>query len=193
MRIWLTAVAVACASSTITPEATQSSRHDSDVNPLAATLLEFQERIDDYMDLREDLADEVGDADVTRKPGEILARENALSARIRAHRVNAKHGDIFTPEIRAAFRRLVKPEVVGTSGRDLRSTLQEDAPAPGAVQVEVNSKYPAGVPFTTTPPNIIASLPRLPDVLQYRFVGRDLILLDQPADVILDYIRNVVP
>ena len=145
------------------------------------------------MELRDDLADEVGDAEVTRNPGDILNRENALSARIRAHRVRAKHGDIFTPEIRAAFRRLLQPEVVGTSGADLRSTIEQDAPAPGAVEVAVNSKYPAGVPFSTTPPNIIASLPRLPPVLQYRFVGKDLILLDQPADVVIDYIRNVIP
>ena len=193
MRIWFIVGAVALASQTITSEAAQSGRHDSDVNPVAATLVEFQERIERYMDVRDDLADEVADADVTRYPADIRARENVLSARIRAHRVKAKHGDIFTPEIRAVFRRLLKPEVTGTSGRELRSTLQEDAPAPGAVPIEVNAKYPAGVSFTTTPANVIDALPRLPDVLEYRIVGKDLILLDQPADVILDYIRNAVP
>jgi hypothetical protein len=39
---------------------------------------------------------------------------------------------------------------------------------------------------------MLRALPRLPTGLEYRFVGKDLVLLDQPADVILDYIRNVI-
>jgi hypothetical protein len=42
---------------------------------LAATLNEFQERIEDYMELRENLADEVGGAEITRDPRDILNRK----------------------------------------------------------------------------------------------------------------------
>jgi hypothetical protein len=90
------------------------------------------------------------------------------------------------------FRRLLSRQAAGPYGGELKSTLQEDAPAPGAVPLEVNAKYPAGVPFATTPPNVLRALPRLPAGLEYRFVGKDLVLLDQPADVILDYIRNAI-
>ena len=165
---------------------------ETKVNPTAALLLEFNERIEDYMELREDAAEEVADADVTRDPARIRARENALATRIRALRAAAKHGDIFTPEIRALFRRLVAPYVKGEPGRELTSTLKEDAPAPGAVPLEVNAKYPAGVPFPTTPPSLLLALPQLPTGLEYRIIGKDLVLLDQPADVILDYIQNVI-
>jgi hypothetical protein len=36
-----------------------------EVNRLAVTLVDFQERIDEYVDLREDIADEVVDAEST--------------------------------------------------------------------------------------------------------------------------------
>ena len=55
------------------------------------------------------------------------------------------------------------------------------------------AKYPAGLPYPTTPAVVLAVLPVLPTGLQYRIIGKDLILLDQPADVILDYVRNVIP
>jgi hypothetical protein len=177
---------------TFAPQVSRSQNAAGEVSRFAATLVDFGERIDDYMDLREDIVDEVGDPDSTNDPARIRAREEALASRIRVARRGARHGDILTPEIRAAFRRLLSPHTSGEAGRELKSTVQEDSPAPGAVPLEVNAKYPAGVPFSTTPPNVLGALPLLPRGLEYRFVGEDLILLDQPADVILDYIRNVI-
>jgi hypothetical protein len=164
----------------------------SGVNSDAALLVDFENRIDRYMELREQAADAVPEADVVTDPAKLTAREQALSARIRALRANAKHGDIFTPAIRAHFRRLLAPELKGRQGRDVRATVREDAPAPGAVPIEVNAKYPAGLPMSTTPPSLLLALPRLPAGLEYRLVGNDLLLLDQPADVIIDYIRNAI-
>jgi hypothetical protein len=43
------------------------------------------------------------------------------------------------------------------------------------------------------PVNILARLPRLPDDIEYRFLGRDLILLDARARVILDRIPSAIP
>jgi hypothetical protein len=166
---------------------------DVEVNRRAALITEFQDRIDRYMELREEAVEVVPDAEPTRDPADIRARENALAARIRALRATAKHGDIFTPEIRGLFRRLVSPQLKGDRGEEIRDSLQEDAPAPGAVPLEVNAKYPAGLPFPTTPPTLLSALPRLPRGLEYRIIGNDLVLLDQPADVIIDYIRNIIP
>jgi hypothetical protein len=164
----------------------------SAVNP-TAILLDFRDRIDRYMDLRSEAADEVIDAEVTEDPARLRAREEALAARIRTLRANAKHGDIFTPAIRTQFRVLLAPELKGTEGREIRDVLQQDAPAPGAVPLEINARYPAGEPYPTTPPSVLLALPPLPPGLEYRVIGKDLILLDQPADVILDFIRNAIP
>ena len=159
---------------------------------LAAAFDDFATRVDAYMELREEAIEEVADARVTDDPAVIREREHAVAARIRAARIGARHGDVFTPEIRAAFRRLLARQTA-RYGDELLSTLEEDAPAPGAVPLEVNAKYPAGVPFPTTPNPILEILPRLPRGLEYRVVAGDLILLDQPADVIIDYIRNAMP
>jgi Cu-Zn family superoxide dismutase len=166
---------------------------DSAASPDTAILVDFEERIDRYMDLRNQAADEVIDAEVTDDPARLRAREEALAARIRTLRAKAKHGDIFTPAIRTQFRLLLAPELKGEQGRDIRDILQDDAPTPGAVPIGVNARYPAGEPYPTTPASVLLILPSLPPGLEYRVIGKDLILLDQPADVILDFIRNAVP
>jgi hypothetical protein len=172
--------------------ATAANLSAPDVNSRAAVLAEFRQRIDAYMELREDIVDEVGEAQSTRDPADIRGREEALAKRILARRAAAKHGDILTPQIRAEFRGLLRPELKGEQGEDIRAKLNDDAPAPGAVPIEVNARYPAGVPFATTPYPVLLALPTLPPGLEFRFVGKDLILLDQPADVILDYMRNAI-
>jgi hypothetical protein len=184
------AMIVACQS--LVGAAQQPPNGDRDTNAVAATLVDFRQRIQQYMELRDDIKDQVGGPELTSHPAELRARETALATRIQARRAGAKHGDVFTPAIRAVFRRLLAQLATGESGRDLRATLDDDAPAPGAVPLEVNGTYPAGVPVPTTPGNILAALPPLPAVLQYRIIGKDLILLDEPADVIVDYMRNVI-
>ena len=108
-------------------------------------------------------------------------------------RTAATHGDIFLPEIRVYFRQLLAPEFEGEDGRDIRAKLQDDAPAPDAVPLEVNAIYPSGTPLPTTPASILIALPPLPRGLEYRIIGRDLVLLDQPANLIVDYVRNAIP
>jgi hypothetical protein len=180
----------ACAATTPLPHTAAAGLEASTTD---AALAEFRKRIAGYMELREEVVDAAGEAEVTRDPAVISAREKVLADRIRARRANARHGDIFTPAIREAIRRLLRPELKGEQGRDIHAKLDDDAPAPGAVPIEVNAKYPAGVPMPTTPAPILLALPTLPAGLEYRIIGTDLILLDQPADVILDYIRNAIP
>ena len=81
----------------------------------------------------------------------------------------------------------------GERSEDVRFRLNDDAPYADAVPFEVNARYPAGLPFPTTPWPILARLPSLPAGLSYRIVGRDLILLDEPADLIVDFMRNAIP
>jgi hypothetical protein len=40
---------------------------------------------------------------------------------------------------------------------------------------------------------LLNNLPRLPDNLQYRFMGRHVILMDGDTRLIVDYILNVLP
>jgi hypothetical protein len=43
------------------------------------------------------------------------------------------------------------------------------------------------------PSALLLKLPPLPEVVRYRFVGRTLILRDTEANVILDFLPDVVP
>ena len=42
-------------------------------------------------------------------------------------------------------------------------------------------------------PALRAVLPALPDELRYRFVDRDLVLLDVHADLVVDILRDALP
>jgi hypothetical protein len=162
------------------------------VNPRAAVLDDFKERIEDYVDVR---GKAIRDGDKLREtdnPAELTTRQAALAARIAALRANAKHGDVFTPEIRNTFRRLLAPELKGEDGRDTKAVLKDDAPPPGSVPLKINAKYPEGLPRPTVPANLLLNLPALPKGLEYRIVGKHLVLLDIDADIVIDYIANVM-
>ena len=170
----------------------QKTSTDPAVNPQAAVMADFKARVEKYADLHKQLAKGAAAQKETADPVQINAAKDALAAKIQAARVDAKHGEIFTPEIRAEFRRLLKPELKGEDGRDAKAILKDDAPAPGSVPFKVNAKYPEGQPIPTVPAKLLITLPSLPAPLEYRVVGQHLLLLDTAADLIVDYILNVV-
>jgi hypothetical protein len=70
--------------------------------------------------------------------------------------------------------------------------LKDDAPPSGSVPLKVNAKYPDGLPRPTLPANLLLNLPSLPKGLEYRIVGKHLVLLDIDANLIVDYIPNAI-
>ena len=173
-------------------EGARKTSTNPDVNPDAAAMAEFKARVDAYADLHKRLA--TGDAKQkeTDDPAKINARSDALTARVKAARADARHGDIFTPAIRPVFRRLLAPKIEGTTGDDIKAVLKDDAPEPGTVPFKVNAKYPDSQPLPTVPANVLITLPPLPEPLEYRIVGQHLLLLDTAADLIVDYILNAI-
>ena len=71
----------------------------------------------------------------------------------------------------------------------LDSILDEDT---RAVRPRVNSRYPPNIPVSNVPPQILLVLPRLPDQLEYRFIGERLVLLDVHSYTIVDYIDRAL-
>ena len=59
--------------------------------------------------------------------------------------------------------------------------------------IKVNAEYPKNAPLSTVPPTLLEKLPKLPSELEYRFVGRTLILRDREANMIVDYLKEAVP
>jgi hypothetical protein len=69
-------------------------------------------------------------------------------------------------------------------------SLEHAEPVEG--QIKVNASYPP-VPLQSMPPSLLANLPRLPAGLDYRIVGRSLVLRDVQANLILDFIPKALP
>jgi hypothetical protein len=143
---------------------------------------DFSARVGDYAELRSELEKGLPPLTVTDDPADIRRAVRALAKRIRVARAGAKQGDIFTPSISVEFKKVLILQMDSNTW----AAIMDDNP--GEFSNEINSTYKEGKPLSTVPPNILAVLPRLPDDIQYRFLGRHLILLDTRANVILDRI-----
>lgn len=143
---------------------------------------EFSARIEEYLNLRRMLEQGLPPLTVTDDPAEILRAELALARRIQAARAGARQGDIFTREIREDFRRVLRLE----TDQPTRARIMDENP--GAFSSRINRIYGKEHPLSTVPANILAALPRLPDDIQYRFLGPNLVLHDTRANIILDRI-----
>lgn len=207
MRVspWL-AIAVfstACAAPAATEEKTptdlaleqgeKKTSTDPAVNSDAAALAEFKARIDAYLEIHKEVAKGDAKPRQTEDPAEIAEAKKTLAGRVQAARVTAKQGDIFTPAVQPVFRRLVAPELKGEDGHDAKAVLKDDAPAAGTVPFRVNAKYPESQPLPSVPANLLLTLPSLPAPLEYRIVGKHLLILDMAADLVVDYMLNVMP
>ena len=162
------------------------------VNADAQVLQDFKQRIDKFVDLHKRLEKKAPRLKTTEDPAKIKESQDALATLIRAERAAAKQGEIFTPPIADVLRRLMYPEVKGPEGRGTKKAIKDDSPPPGEVVLKVNARYPEGAPLPTVPPNLLASLPQLPEDLEYRIIGRNLILRDVHANIIVDYLPKAI-
>ena len=147
----------------------------------------FIARMNSYAELRNKLEQGLKKLEVTEKPAEILQAENALAARIRVARAKAKRGDIFSKKVRTAFRTALRAETDGATCAAL-----QDEGNPGDFTYQINGTYPKREPLSTVPPNLLAALPELPPDVNYRFLGRDLVLHDTRANIIIDEIPDAI-
>jgi hypothetical protein len=171
---------------------TQTGAAPRPVNRHAATLADFSKRIDDYVALHKRLANAVGELDSTKSQMEIAAREKGLGEAIRRARAQAKRGDLFTPEAAAVFRQLIRADFK----RHPRATRPETDDRREAESADfrpvINQTYPSTEPLETFSAELLRQLPLLPKEVEYRMVGRSLILRDTEGNVILDFIPEVI-
>jgi hypothetical protein len=156
------------------------------VEVLGTTMSEFVAKMDAYATLRRSLQEGLPQLRITDRPAEILEAERALAARIRRARGDARRGDIFTEDIRRAFRQTLRR----ITDAGICEAIRDDNPS--EFGWDVNGEYPKDKPVSTVPPSIVSALPRLPDHVFYRFLGRDLILHDTSANIILDRIDDAI-
>jgi hypothetical protein len=159
------------------------------VNADAKVLADFKGRLDKYVELRKSADDTAKPMKETTEAADISEAQKSLAERIALARKGAKQGDIFTPEVAALFRRLLRPEL---KEKGTKEQIKDDNPGAG-VPFRINAPYPDTEPLSTVPPNVLAALPALPEDMEYRFVQKHMILRDGRANLIIDYLLNAIP
>jgi hypothetical protein len=171
------------------------------------TLRKFQHEVEEYVERRKEALKQIPPLDDKSTPTKVDTYQNALTNAIITFRRGSKRGDIFKPDVEQAIRRMLHREFSGAQGPALMQAVKQGNPRvegnPLArdpskeviknVTVAVNARYPETAPYSSVPPSLLLKLPLLPPQVRYRFIGRSLILRDTEADVILDFIPDVVP
>jgi hypothetical protein len=147
---------------------------------------DFNTRVQNYFDLRSKLEEGLPPLRVTDDVAEIRRVQRALARAIQGARHGAREGDIFSPLISLEFKQVLALAMNANTW----AVIMDDNP--GEFSNEINGVYPDGKPYSTVPGTILGVLPALPDDVEYRFLGRHLILLDVRADVILDRIPYAI-
>lgn len=161
--------------------------HDA-ADPMRHT---FLQRVDDYVGLHRRLESSLPKEVVTADPAALFESKRALAAAIRTARPDARQGDIFSPAMARYFRILVADALKEGEVENLLWIVEEENEV--HIPAAVNGDYPAGRSISTMPPCVLGVLPTLPPELQYRFVGRDLILWDVHAGLIVDFVLDAIP
>ena len=154
-------------------------------------LSEFTERVQQYVKLHKELAASLPRLKPTKSAEKIAEHQHALAQKLQEARSGVKQGAIFTPQISAQFKLLIRREFRGPEAPAVRKTIREGEPSKD-LPLRVGATYET-LPFTTVPPALLLKLPQLPEEVNYRIVGHDLVLHDVEANMVVDFIPEALP
>ncbi len=187
-------VVAGCALLLSLPEVGRPSAQDKPteaINPNAAIVEDFEQRVTEYQKLHKKAESELPRLKRTPSQEKIQHHQHELAHKIREARRGAREGDIFTVAISAEFRRLIGIAMRGQNAARVEESLKSAEPV--KLRLRVNEAYPSGVPLQSTPPTLLLNLPKLPQEVEYRVAGHDLVLLDVKAKLIVDVVPSAVP
>jgi len=170
-------------------------------------LKKFQHEVEEYVELHQELLKRVPNVSESATAAEMDAHRKKMADAIRGERRHAKQGDIFKPRVAASFVETIRKELAGPEGPGMLNEIRSGNPRVEGtprqndpsredtrnVALAINLAYPDGAPSSSVPSSLLLVLPRLPEQVKYGFIGRALVLRETEADLILDFIRDVVP
>jgi hypothetical protein len=160
-----------------------------DVNPKGAALKAFTDRLNAYVELQKKVDNDIPKLTGDQTSSQIEAHQAAMAARMKLARPEAKPGDLFG-DAAPLFKAIIRRDAVLRGLRDAWAAMEE---VPKFDPPRVNAAYPEKAALATVPPLLLDQLQRLPEGLEYRFMGNDLILRDTKANLIADFINGAVP
>jgi hypothetical protein len=152
---------------------------------------EFESRVKDYLKLRSAVKEKLPKLSKDSTAEQIEAYRKSFEEALRAARAGAKPGDIFNTAGSDYIRRTLKTEFDRKDKAELRKIVFEAENKD--VPMRVNYPYPESKELTEMPPTLLLKLPQLPKEVKYRFVGRNLLLVDRDNNLIIDYMTNALP
>jgi hypothetical protein len=158
------------------------------VNEDAKALAGFLDRVNQYVAVHQKLENTLPKLSKESTPHQVDEHQRGLSQLMQQERKDAKQGDIFTPESQVVIKKFLAKVLSGPDAASLKASIMDENP--GVPNLKVNSRYPDEIPVSTIPPPLLEWLPKLPEEMEYRFVGNDLILMDTHAHIIADFIPN---
>ena len=150
-------------------------------------VLRFLRAAEDYTFMHRQIERRLPALEVNANPETIRRAIDAMAAAVRAARPYARQGDMFNPAVEAAIRQRIARALHnhGFTPDDVMASELAEGVDPAAVTLRVNGRFPWAI-GTAMFPCVLEALPPLPPELQYRIVGRDLVLIDVHASLIVD-------
>src|SRR6185503_8675665 len=156
-----------------------------------AAIQMFEKQVSEYVDLRNKVRANAPKLSKDSTPEQIHAYRTALEESMRNARAGAKRGELFRPETADYIRRTLQTEFQGKDRRELREQVFETETQ--GVVLRVNYPYAESAELSEMPTTLLAKLPQLPKEVRYRFVGRNMLLVDRESNVIIDYMPDALP
>jgi hypothetical protein len=157
------------------------------VNARAAALADFTGRVTAYLDLEKKVSGDLPPLKKSDDPVEITGREVAIGNAVRAARATARRGDLITDAVSKIVRADIKADFRKRSVRG-QKMVRDQIPN---FHPKVNQTYPSTWPLATFPPTLLATLPPLPEGLEYRLLSDALIIRAIKSNLIVDFILDV--
>ena len=151
----------------------------------------FENRVKNYLKLRNKVKAKLPALSKDSTPEQIESYRKRFEDALRSARAGTQRGDIFTATAADYIRRTLRTEFKGKDRAELREIVFE-AETQG-VPLRVNYPYPETKELTEMPPTLLLKLPQLPKEVKYRFVGRNMLLVDRDSNLIIDYMTGALP
>jgi len=159
--------------------------------PYAAETAGFEEHLKTYLDLHRKLEATLTRVPRNATPQQLDQRQRALGKLIQSARSGAKQGELFDHDMQKFVRVALGKVFGGPDGKELKASIMDENP--GLPKLAVNDRYPDEVPLSTMPPQVLERLPKLPEDMEYRFVGDYFVLYDAHSHLIVDLMDDVLP
>ena len=156
----------------------------------ATAIAEFTRDVHAYANIHGIVAASMPSEKMYTDPEQLQRHIDRLADALRTERAAARIGDVFKPAIASLFKRRLAHEIRRSALRG--GTLEPEQPALDESRLQVNDAFP-WIAQPAVSPAILAALTPLPLGLEYRFIDRDLVLVDVGANLVVDILENALP